>query len=110
LCTRSRDFSIAERRTGVIGLRVFGVRRIEVLDIKKFLHRGFAIREIPKRMWQGESTRHSGRQVATSQRSKVEGPSLHVLSEFGVRDFVVSRVHDITYSDFPMGKFPNRSF
>jgi hypothetical protein len=31
------------------------------------------------------------------------------ISEFGVRDFVVSRVHDIAYSDFPIGKFPNRS-
>jgi hypothetical protein len=83
----------------------FGIRGFRT---KRNLYHGFKIREIPKRTWQGGSPRQSGRQVAIHRSSKVRGPSLHVLSEFGVRDLVVSRVYDIAYSDFPIGKFPNR--
>ena len=48
----------------------------------------------------------SGVQVAIYRSSKAGSPSLHVLSKFEVQDFVVSRIRDIAYSDFPIGKSP----
>jgi hypothetical protein len=72
-----------------------GVRRFGVFDTKGTLHFGFAIREIPKRTWQGGSPRHSGRQVACTRG-------------FGTRGFVLHEVCDNTTADFPIGKSPTQ--
>jgi hypothetical protein len=48
---------------------------------------GFAIREIPKRTWQGGSPRQSGRQVSRREASPQEADRWH--REIGVRGFVI---------------------
>jgi hypothetical protein len=58
-------------------------------------HIGFAIREIPKRTWQGGSPRH-------------EGDRWQCTRGFGTRGFVLHEVCDNTTADFPIGKSPTQ--
>jgi hypothetical protein len=67
-----------------------GVRRFGVFDTKGTLHFGLAIREIPKRTWQGGSPKLSGRQVART------------------RGFVLHEVCENTTADFPRGRSPTQ--
>lgn len=119
LKSRSRDSRSHERRsdvaewdlqsrwgTGVIGLRDFGVSGFSTTKKTCIVDS----RSAKSRRGRGSvgPEDSSGVHVAIYRSSKAGSPSLHVLSEFGVRGFVVSRIRDIAYSDFSIGKSPMR--